>query len=531
MKQRCTLPSSHFILHRRPDQDKRGREDDTSSSSPVDQPLDKRVNVDSDPQDALHLGSEAALLNASAPAPPPMTGMGRRETSPHALAAVQAVADHLEEERKEHKRIIALQGEQMRKMQEQIEAEMKRRDEQQRHEQARAQAVYAQQLEERQMRELQQKREEMRREFEQLRLENEKVLESMRDTLQQQRIDSGPTDDSNQVPPRGRKGQSPRQPRPPHNPFNDEADDLVRIINDSTMPKYAVNAAMDFHQQRRANLLVNDPVTAAISEESTMRRKMMALQRAQESRPAKKFNNGDSLAFRSLMSRFDAAVNDAALDDASRPFELFHWFEGSAAAMIDSFASLPDAKQAYKSARDELKNVFGASSDSVVPLIRELLAGNAVKEDDHQAHLLLYSQLVTADTTATSLGQRNLLDRFDYCAEIIEKRLPHLAERWWRKDHEHQMCTGSRFAFNHLKEFVMVATKICASRQNLKRASVFKCNAQDPQPALPQPETLVQQKQPTDECQECGDAHKTEECPILLAMPMEECSKHISQRH
>ena len=285
------------------------------------------------------------------------------------------------------------------------------------------------------------------------------------------------------------------------------------------------------HQLRRLNNLVDGDVTIAISEESTMRRKMMALQRAQESRPAKKFNNGDSLAFRSLMSRFDAAVGDDALDDASRLFELFHWFEGSAAAMIDSFASLPDAKHAYRSARAELKNVFGASSDSVVPLIRELLAGNAVKEDDHQAYLLLYSQLVTADTTATSLGQRNLLDRFDYCAEIIEKRLPHLAERWWRKDHEHQMSTGSRFAFSHLKGFVMVATKICASRQNLKRASVFNCNSQDPQPTRPQPEKWVQQKQPTDVCQECGQDHETEQCPILLAMPMDERSQRIAQRH
>ena len=77
----------------------------------------------------------------------------------------------------------------------------------------------------------------------------------------------------------------------------------------------------------------------------------------------------------------------------------------------------------------------------------------------------------------------------------------------------------------------MVATKICASRQNLKKASVFKCNTQDPQPALNQPENLVQQKQPTDLCQECGQDHKTEECPILLAMPMEECSRRIAQQH
>ena len=89
-----------------------------------------------------------------------------------------------------------------------------------------------------------------------------------------------------------------------------------------------------------------------------MRGKMMALQCAQELRLAKKFNDGDSLAFRSLMSRFNAAVNNAALDDASRLFELFHWFEGSAAAMIDSFASLPDAEEAYARARQELNKVF-----------------------------------------------------------------------------------------------------------------------------------------------------------------------------
>ena len=145
--------------------------------------------------------------------------------------------------------------------------------------------------------------------------------------------------------------------------------------------------------------------------------------------------------------------------------------------------------------------------------------------------LLLYSQLVTADTTATSLGQRNMLDRFDYCAEVVEKRLPHLAERWWRKDHEHHVRTGSRFAFSHLKGFIMVATKICASRQNLRKASVFKCNGQEPQPAMTQPEKLDQQQQQTDECQECAGDHKTEECPILLGMSQEECSKHIGQRH
>ena len=96
--------------------------------------------------------------------------------------------------------------------------------------------------------------------------------------------------------------------------------------------------------------------------------------------------------------------------------------------MIVSFESLPDAMQAYKSAREELDRVFGFSSDSVVPLIRELLAGSAVKEGSHQAYLLHYSQLITVDTKTTSMGKHNLLNRFEYCTKIIEKRLPHLAQ-------------------------------------------------------------------------------------------------------
>ena len=137
--------------------------------------------------------------------------------------------------------------------------------------------------------------------------------------------------------------------------------------------------------------------------------------------------------------------------------------------------------------------MFGASSDSVVPLIRQLLAGSAVKEEDHPAHLLLYSLLVIAYMTATSLGQRHLLNRFNYCAEIIKKQLPNIARRWWRKDHDHQEDTGLRYSFGDLKEFVSVATKICASRQNLRQASVFKRNAKDMQQAPPQPKKPVQQ--------------------------------------
>ena len=74
----------------------------------------------------------------------------------------------------------------------------------------------------------------------------------------------------------------------------------------------------------------------------------MAIQRLAESRPAKKVVSGDPLSYRNLMARFDIAVKDEALDDTQRLFELAHWFEGSVSAMIETYASFPDASAAYQ---------------------------------------------------------------------------------------------------------------------------------------------------------------------------------------
>ena len=169
----------------------------------------------------------------------------------------------------------------------------------------------------------------------------------------------------------------------------------------------------------------------------------MALQRARESRPVDKFSaKASSIEYKNLMIRFDIAVADDALEDRSRIQELILWFEQPILGMIESFSTYKDASKAYAEARKELDKIFGASSDSVVPLIRQLTSGAAIPEADHAAHLELYTQLICAEATAIALGQRDLLDRFDNCGEIIEKKLPYLAARWWRDDEKRRSEIG-----------------------------------------------------------------------------------------
>ena len=426
----CILPSEEFILNQCRIQE-----------------------VPTTDQDELLLGAEASGLQLQGP----LNVRGRsRSPADQQRARLAALAAQMAKEKEEHERRMTAERLQIAALGRQLEEKKRMRQAlKQKEEEARKAAREEEKRQEEEERQVNLAILQSRKAYDEEALRSQKEMEDLRRTLQLQRTLEDVDEDvqrankKKKTPLKGKRTRQMSHHQPQRQDLPPLDIDNNIFFRGATNSKTPAGVAMEHQGQRRLNNLVDGDVTIAISEESTMRRKMMALQRAQESRPAKKFNNGDSLAFRSLMSRFEAAVNDAALDDASRLFELFHWFEGPAAAMIDSFASLPDAKQAYKSARDELKNVFGASSDTVVPLIRELLAGNAVKEDNHQAHLLLYSQLVTADTTATLFGQRNLLDRFGYCAEVVEKRLPHLAERWWRKDHEHQVRTGSRFAFSH----------------------------------------------------------------------------------
>ena len=89
--------------------------------------------------------------------------------------------------------------------------------------------------EEEQVRQLQRQLLTSRKEFEELRLQNEKALEAMRDAFQQQLIDSEPDHGFQGV--KNKKNKSPPKAKKPANPGETEVEELVRVINDPTLPK------------------------------------------------------------------------------------------------------------------------------------------------------------------------------------------------------------------------------------------------------------------------------------------------------
>ena len=127
-----------------------------------------------------------------------------------------------------------------------------------------------------------------------------------------------------------------------------------------------------------------------LSEEASLRKQMMARKQAKEARPAKKFVEEGSLAFRGALQRFQAAVNIPGLSAKLKMIELPFWFGGVADELIASYATFEDAETAFDDVIAELSFLFGGNSDSIAPLINQVKIGKQITENDRKAHISFY---------------------------------------------------------------------------------------------------------------------------------------------
>ena len=109
-----------------------------------------------------------------------------------------------------------------------------------------------------------------------------------------------------------------------------------------------------------------------LSEEAALRKQMMAQKQAKEARPAKKFVDEGSLAFRRTLQRFHAAINIPGLSAKLKMIELPFWFSGIAAELIASYATFKDAESAFEDVIAKMCFLYGGNSDSIAPLIKEV---------------------------------------------------------------------------------------------------------------------------------------------------------------
>ena len=154
------------------------------------------------------------------------------------------------------------------------------------------------------------------------------------------------------------------------------------------------------------------------------------------------------------MARFEMAVENVGMDSRMKLLEMQHWFEGYPAKIVAAYVTEKCADTGYVKAMSELHQIFGGSSDSVIPLIEQLVAGKQIGENDLDAHLQFLSELLVVDATTQQMDKRGKLDESDRLARIVDARLKYYAKTYYSLDFDLRKESAGGFDFDRLKDVV-----------------------------------------------------------------------------
>ena len=275
-------------------------------------------------------------------------------------------------------------------------------------------------------------------------------------------------------------------------------------------------------------------------EHLSLKRKDTAQRHARDFRPTQKFGGKSVIDFGNIIARYEMAVENVGMDSRMKLLEMQHWFEGFPAKMIASFVTEPDADMGYAKARSKLQELFGGTSDSIVPLMEQLVSGKQLGKGDLDGHLQLLSNLMMAESTAQRMGQRSNLDSRDRIAKIIESRLKYFSNEYYKQDFDLRLEFAQGFDYGKLRDMVNRHVRILQQKQlMLGGQQQLKVNstATAPQQQQQQRQQQQQQQHPqgkksyskalkespkkeqsTESCNICKGMHATASCNQLVKL-------------
>ena len=274
-----------------------------------------------------------------------------------------------------------------------------------------------------------------------------------------------------------------------------------------------------------------------------VRCKQMHIEQMRSARPRKLFSSGNPTEFSLHMNAFVHATRHSTITDEDRMDEMSHWFDGEAAKVIRLHQINQNHEQAYKEAIDELNTLFRETQDTFGITVRTITRGKPLDSNSHTEHLDLYTQLREAQSVVGRAGgaASDEFNRRDIIREILNARLPHLADHYWRKDEESTRLQGKPWAFKELLDELRAWLNILRAKKpegdqntNSKKTSIAAVTAAPKAAPNQSYASRVAHSPPKVQhnvtCNECGCMHETSNCNVLLAMSVENRLEALTKR-
>ena len=103
----------------------------------------------------------------------------------------------------------------------------------------------------------------------------------------------------------------------------------------------------------------------------------------------------------------------------------------------------------------------------MVPLVCLISVGKPIAENDLEGHFALFTKMISAEATASEIGQLHQLDRRDVIADIAEARVKHIAKQLWVLYEDLKEKEGRPVRYSDLKRLMKRQISILTTRKTL----------------------------------------------------------------
>ena len=259
------------------------------------------------------------------------------------------------------------------------------------------------------------------------------------------------------------------------------------------------------------------------SYDSLMRAREVGLKALEKGRPEKPLQELSSTDYMMWKGKFMDAAGHEGLTQLDILQEMPKWFSGPAKEIVET-ATIGVTEA---TAKDELTNcfrkmdtVFMAKRSNLSALFDEIVAQPKIQPSDFKKHFALSTKLSKAKKIAATCGESRECQKLSLIRGILNKRVPHLAVDFWKKDRKSELARGRGLSYDDLVE--MIENWAVVNRSvgvEVKSAAVAAVTADDQPAPNSYNAALVSgapKMQSTERCNVCGGMHKTEECHLLL---------------
>ena len=185
-----------------------------------------------------------------------------------------------------------------------------------------------------------------------------------------------------------------------------------------------------------------------------------------------------------------------------------------------------------------MDRLFRANVNSFQSIVADLVNGEQIGAEDVSGHVEIYADLCEAKAVIDETMKTRTYDESDVVRRVLEARLMHLANRFWRRNDEQLIYSGTQLGLDDLVIEVQQWMSILSSRGITPKSATSKTAAatatsQAPLPATSYAQRLVscpQRQQSTDICGVCGGMHETRLCNVLVNANVEERVQRLSAK-